>query len=92
MHDVEYLNLLALNLDASSNSSDSIDPYRDKILPTSLLIAVIQAILDLQSSFSIAQFWRHSRKIWVKDHGCGSFSEILSKFYQVNAVSEQALK
>ena len=30
-HDVEYLNLPALNLHASSHSSDSIGPYCDKI-------------------------------------------------------------
>ena len=31
-------------------------------------------------------------KICVKDHGRGSFSEILPKFHQVNAISEQPLK
>ena len=40
-HDVEYLNLPALNLDASSHSSNSIGPYCDKIALTKSLISSV---------------------------------------------------
>ena len=51
-----------------------------KFLLPSLLLAVIQTVLELFSNDSILEI----TKIWVKDHEWGSFSEILSKFYQVN--------
>ena len=90
-HDVEYLNLPALNLDASSHSSNSIGPYCDKISFTKSLISSHSSYSGPPVIFSNGSILEIS-KIWVKDHGWGSFPEILSSFYQVNAVSEQALK
>ena len=90
-HDVEYLNLPVLNLDASSHSSDSIGPYCDKISFTKSLISSHSSYSGPPVLFSNGSVLEIS-KIWVKDHGWGSFSDILSNFCQVNAVSEQALK
>ena len=90
-HDVEYLNLPVLILDASSHSSDSIGPYCDKISFTKSLISSHSSYSGPPVLFSNGSVLEIS-KILVKDHGWGSFSDILSKFCQVNAVSEQALK
>ena len=90
-HNVEYLNLPVLNLDASSHSSDSIDPYCDKISFTKSFSSFHSSYSGPPVLFSNGLILEIS-KIWVNDHDWGSFSEILSKFYQVNAVSEQALK
>ena len=88
---MEYWNFPVFNLDASSHPSDSIGPYCEKISLTKSLICSHSSYSGTSVPFSNGSILEIS-KICVKDHGWGSFSEILSKFYQVNEVSEEALK
>ena len=78
-HDVEYLNLPALNLHASSHSSDSIGPYCDKIyfIYTKSIISSHSSYSGPPVLFSTNGSILEISKILVKDHGWGSLSEIL---------------
>ena len=72
-HDVEYLNPPALNLNASSHSSDSIGPYCDF---TKSLMSSHSSYSRPPVLFSNGSILEIS-KIWVNNYSYYSFSEIL---------------
>ena len=72
----KWVNLPALNLNASSHSSDSIGPYCGKISFTKWLISSHSSYSGPPVLFSNGSILEIS-KILVKNHGWGSFSEIL---------------